>query len=532
MTDAEYEKRLHNIYLKHYKKPISYADWNQQVQNLAKKHQLKHRDNMWDLSDSFFQNPLYWSKLWMINSHVENPHRIYKGDFLKLDPASLSKITKAKQGVNLEELFPEDLVIPASKAKPALKESEFPSSLPQLNLLSHLQDFKTGIDFSKLDFHLPGEKAPTPFYLMDSPPSKAGQIISQNSYGKRFGVTGEVIVVRLNQSASIGTYFTVYRNRGRPTGLLPGFIIRNEYEIQVKGVLKIVAYVQGSGQLYKAQVMSALDALNKKDSIFKGLPPSYSFSVQKKGSGEGRLIGSPYKDRLFLTAGSVVYLDQGSANGLYPNDTFYIQAKKSKAGKFFKRPYHQELSEVGMLKVVASTPSRSTAIIIRAKDSIYVGDAFTGALKGIEVEGIEDWEGINQEGSLLQDLEEVPNYNQEFPQRPKDEDLQQQFEGSGEENPFYQDFEEVETSDSYKEINIGDKDKDQALKEEFDPEGEGVDIEDYEAVIQGEDGKWIEEGEEKELVQKGWGEIDEEDEINEEEIPKNELGDFEEIDVL
>ena len=509
MTDAEYEKRLHNIYLKYYKNPISYADWNHQIQKLAKKYQLKHKDNMWDLSDNFFKNPLYWSKLWMINSQVENPHRIYKGDFLKLDLASLSQVTKSKQGADLEALFP-NIKIPASSSKPALKEDEFPSSLPQLDVLAQFNQVQSEIDFSKLDFFLPATQAPAPFYLSDSVPSKQGTIIGQTGYGKSFGVTGEILVIRLDQSAPKGTYFTVFKNRGRPTGILPGFIRRNEYEIQVKGILKIVSYIQGSGQLYKAQVISTLDSLNKKDSIFKGLPPSYSFSVKKRGTGQGRIIGSPYKDRLFLTAGSVVYLDQGTADGVYASDSFYIQATKTaEKSKFFKRPSHQELSDLGMLTVVTATRNRSTAIIIRAKDSIYIGDVWTGALKAIEVEGIEDWEDRNQGDNLLLDLEVDPDYKEDFPERPEDEELQNQFESSEDENPFPDDF-EIEIQDSSKEIHLEEEERDQELEEEFQ-------FHDEEGDLNFED---LEEIEEEEPIE----EMEEED-------PSSDLKDFEEIDI-
>ena len=76
MSDSEYEKWIYNIYLRHYKDPVSNTDWNSKVQSLPQNYQLKFKDNLWDLSGSFFKNSLYWSKLWVANPQVENPHLI------------------------------------------------------------------------------------------------------------------------------------------------------------------------------------------------------------------------------------------------------------------------------------------------------------------------------------------------------------------------------------------------------------------------------------------------------------------------
>ena len=44
MTEEEYEKKIHNIYLKHYKQPVSNSDWNSQIQSLPNNYKLKFKD--------------------------------------------------------------------------------------------------------------------------------------------------------------------------------------------------------------------------------------------------------------------------------------------------------------------------------------------------------------------------------------------------------------------------------------------------------------------------------------------------------
>ena len=55
-------------------------------------HVVRKGDTLWDLCDSYYQNPWGWPKVWSYNPQVLNPHWIYPGDQLRLrdpnDPSS------------------------------------------------------------------------------------------------------------------------------------------------------------------------------------------------------------------------------------------------------------------------------------------------------------------------------------------------------------------------------------------------------------------------------------------------------------
>ena len=55
MNDEEYEKTIHDIYLKHYKNPSSDKQCSKKNQSFPKDYQLKKGDNLWNLSDKFFE---------------------------------------------------------------------------------------------------------------------------------------------------------------------------------------------------------------------------------------------------------------------------------------------------------------------------------------------------------------------------------------------------------------------------------------------------------------------------------------------
>ena len=51
-------------------------------------HVVRKGDTLWDLCDSYYQNPWGWPKVWSYNPQVVNPHWIYPGDQLRMRDAS------------------------------------------------------------------------------------------------------------------------------------------------------------------------------------------------------------------------------------------------------------------------------------------------------------------------------------------------------------------------------------------------------------------------------------------------------------
>ena len=468
MTDVEYENRLHNIYMKHYKDPIPYEDWNNTIQNLPKTYQLEFKDNFWDLSGSWFQNSLYWSKLWVVNPEVENPHRIFKGDFIKLDPMALSQVTKSPYGADLEDQFI-GLSAPPQFSKPALSEENFPSSLPYVPLLIPENE----LDFSDLSRFRPPDRIPIPYYLSDTVPQKDGEIIGTDSYGRFFGVTGEDLILSLSQNTPEGTIYTVFETKKT--------LFSIESEVQIKALLKITGFIQGSG-LYKAQIVSALDGISLKDSLFKGSAPSYTVAKTKFGKGNGMIIGSPYKTDDLFSVGSLVYLNKGSADGLYVEDSFYI-IPTSKKKLLFKRPTEKTKTAIGVLKIIHTAQQKSTAVILSAQDSIHIGDQFTSLISPIELEQIEESEFLEQGSEFLEEMEEVET-EEDFideqlqdPREEDDEDILEDFEDKEDPDDLFDGDFEIETEETFREKDL-DNQEDQNLKDEFQYIIEGQDIED------------------------------------------------------
>ena len=417
MEDEEYEKYIHNIYLKHYKNPVPPEDWNRKIKSLSKKYKLKHKDNFWDLSDSLLNNPLYWSKMWVANPQVENPHLIFRGKFIKFDPRNLAFVNSSKYSVDIQTQFPHVTIPKNPFAKDALSSAEIPSSLPHLLKFRKIKD---EIDISQIKEKHVKTDILVPSYLIDSAPPTIGEIVSKNSYGFFIGLAGHRLVIRLDSEITLGETVAVFENKGRIGSLLEYATGLNQDEIVIKGKIKILSYLKGTDSLYLASVIETLRPMAPGDLLLKGAPAVYNFSQKGAvGTGGGLIIGSAKKKQSLLHLGSVVYLDKGTADNVNKDEIFYIRGQAEEE-KTFKRPYQYEQPVIGRLRIIHSAENVATGIIIENRDQIHVGDIWTEQSDQTQdLSQSSDHELVEDTNPLLMDYEETDE---------KDDRLEQQTE--------------------------------------------------------------------------------------------------------
>lgn len=74
---------------------VAQAQGNEEVRGSAPEerqeteyHEVREGDTLWDLSGQYYGDPYSWPRLWSYNSHITNPHWIYPGDIIYLNPPS------------------------------------------------------------------------------------------------------------------------------------------------------------------------------------------------------------------------------------------------------------------------------------------------------------------------------------------------------------------------------------------------------------------------------------------------------------
>lgn len=81
--NERFESRLAQIY-SDTSEPVSDEKWTSMLGlRASESYSVATGDTLWDLSQTFFADGFYWSKLWAENPEIQNPHRIEKGQALR-----------------------------------------------------------------------------------------------------------------------------------------------------------------------------------------------------------------------------------------------------------------------------------------------------------------------------------------------------------------------------------------------------------------------------------------------------------------
>jgi hypothetical protein len=235
---------------------VAFPLYGQEKKETDEDYTIKKGDTLWDISSRFLKNPYLWPKLWQKNPYITNPHWIYPGNPIRLNPPEASKreepkkvametkptVAKAVETKPMEVATesevkkaepPREIKKPEEVA-PARKESEEKMVFPEIRFAGF---------FSDIDFRGIGD-------VLDS------------REGKTLMAEGDICYVgfRIKDPVSIGKRFTTFSSTHDNIMM----DTRHGKRYNITGIIQIIDQY---GDFYTARVLESFQEINRGDHI-------------------------------------------------------------------------------------------------------------------------------------------------------------------------------------------------------------------------------------------------------------------------
>ncbi|MFZ5862831.1 MAG: hypothetical protein ACOYXR_08330 [Nitrospirota bacterium] len=145
------------------------------------------------------------------------------------------------------------------------------------------------------------------------------------------------------------------------------------YLVHVVGTVELE---QPFGRYWSARIVSSSDYVSIDDVVLPMHEANTDVSTDASGDTAGRVVA--VQDDLVLTATSqVVFTDLGSNRGVKPGDEFTIVREGGKDRRGFPD------RAIGVLRVMSTLPTSSSAFITRSSEPIVIGDRLDPLVSGV-----------------------------------------------------------------------------------------------------------------------------------------------------
>ncbi|MEX1309260.1 MAG: LysM domain-containing protein [Candidatus Sulfomarinibacteraceae bacterium] len=317
-------------------------------------HRVVPGDTLWDLAAAYLGDPYLWPQIWERNPYIKDSHWIYPGDPIAID------VAVQEPPAEVQEVIPEETVT-SEYAEPGYTEPEIDEGEPRP--LGSTADVYCFADLVQDD-------SIYPFTI-----TSAERMDFQDSFSE-----GDIVYIDggVNQGVAAGDRFFVL-NRLRPLKRLfdkpkMGRVYTEETIGIVYSKIGQIKVLCAQEDTAIAEITYACDPIDIGNVLqpFKPIPvplvidpdPSDRCDVPN-GLPIGRIIYTR-DDQLEIGGGWLVFIDLGSADGVYPGQFATIYRDNPVEGM-----PRLVLGELGVLTV---EETYSTAILTGGWASVYIGD--------------------------------------------------------------------------------------------------------------------------------------------------------------
>jgi len=323
--------------------------------SVAEVHEVVKGDTLWDLSGTFWNQPLEWPKLWANNPHIHNPHWIYPGDLVSTELMAKPSSDAMEVRLPYAKLYPEVMGEPEAAMDDSANMDEGSADNGGMNE-NAIVLLGRGVED----------------YISPAPVDRLGDVRS----------SGDKIMTALREE--------VFFDLGSPDAMAPGDLVTifnddrvvmhpGDIETVSGRHVKILAHaevLEVVDSTARAVVFSVNDVVTPGCGVMAYREP-VNIVVPKKANEEieGVVLAGD-DNKLLYGAHDTIFMDKGAAQGV-------------EAGMILEVPFDPDHRAEGILVdarkagativVVATEEDSSTAYILDSRTSVIAGNRFAAA---------------------------------------------------------------------------------------------------------------------------------------------------------
>lgn len=313
-----------------------------------------------DLKDIDISVPLSGKKLEV--KAIINEAPVYQEDMEgKITQADLEAGVVIEQG----ELIPRPRIPPPDGEKRSVLR-KIPSSFKELRPRAPNKTVTIQRRNSDAEKNPP---AVVPSYMaFENEQEPMGEIVEVDS-GEFVASIGQLVLIEANEPMTVGSKVYSVVSKYKVTSPENG---RVGYAYEVGGIIKLIELADEKKQIYRGQVVYAVNPVRLGADILLGQPPRVPASTKGRRT-TGELIvagGEEAEDRKFFGDGSIVFLDVNKTD-VRVGDVLAVQSRR---GERKKTLLPDLMTPIGILKVFQVSGTVASAFVVVATDEVRVGD--------------------------------------------------------------------------------------------------------------------------------------------------------------
>lgn len=322
---------------------------------------IKQGDTLWGISERFIKDPYYWPNLWANNPDITNPHLVYPGQEVRLYNGRIEVIPEYP-GQKAPEVKPAPVV-----EEPAPVITETPAPVAEEPVVAPEPEKKV------TTLRAPGNG--DGFIRTDE--ESLGTLV--DSIDSRVLLTkGDLVFLKMKnlENVKIGDTYSLFERGPKITHPLT----KKPFGTMMFD-LGFVQITEINNQTIVAKIGEVYREIERGAELFEYIEPPREIEL-KKASGEimGHIISGQQK-KLTQGQNDIVYVDQGTSNGLQVGNILYISRQRQATELAGKEKGSLQLPDnlLGAAVVVETRNQSSAALIFKSNTEMQIGDKVMAA---------------------------------------------------------------------------------------------------------------------------------------------------------